>query len=257
MSDVVVGRTAVAAQARRRGAARRGDGWTCYGRFSGLAAMWLLDGVLQFQPFMYTKAFAQMLASSAAGNPAVFVRRRLGREPPAAPPRAAEHDLRDDPAAARPWHRPPADGAARARGFRGVVACRVVAWRRVRRRPRPRRRRARRTRAGGGPGRRRGVGAVSPVLRDAGRQGASAPFVAARAVGERAARALWLVLWLSLAYFALTPANRAPGALSGALADAAGRRARLARRTGQERGLACRRAWAGRLGDTRRGLSRR
>jgi hypothetical protein len=46
-------------------------------------------------------------------------------------------------------------------------------------------------------------------------------FVAARAVGERAARALWLVLWLSLAYFALTPANRAPGALSGVLADAA------------------------------------
>jgi hypothetical protein len=32
------------------------------------------------------------------------------------------------------------------------------------------------------------------------------------------ARALWLVLWLSLAYFALTPANRAPQALSGMIA---------------------------------------
>jgi hypothetical protein len=32
------------------------------------------------------------------------------------------------------------------------------------------------------------------------------------------ARALWLVLWLSLAYFALTPANRAPQAVSGMIA---------------------------------------
>jgi len=35
----------------------------------GLAAIWLLDGVLQYQPFMYTKAFGQMLAGTAAGNP--------------------------------------------------------------------------------------------------------------------------------------------------------------------------------------------
>jgi hypothetical protein len=49
-----------------------------------------------------------------------------------------------------------------------------------------------------------------PADRDAG-----APFVAARAVGVYVARALWLVLWLSQAYFALTPANRAPQALNG------------------------------------------
>ena len=47
----------------------------------------------------------------------------------------------------------------------------------------------------------------------------AAPFTAARAVGARAARVLWLVLWLSLAYFALTPANRAPQALSGVITD--------------------------------------
>ncbi len=47
------------------------------------------------------------------------------------------------------------------------------------------------------------------------------PYVAARAVGVRAAQALWLVVWLSLAFLAVTPANRAPGALSGALTDAA------------------------------------
>jgi len=43
--------------------------------------------------------------------------------------------------------------------------------------------------------------------------GAPAPFVAARAVGAQVARALWLALWGSLAYFALTPASRAPQAL--------------------------------------------
>jgi hypothetical protein len=47
---------------------------------------------------------------------------------------------------------------------------------------------------------------------------ASARFVAARAVGAHVARALWLVLWLSLAYFAVTPANRAPQAVSGMIA---------------------------------------
>ena len=39
------------------------------------------------------------------------------------------------------------------------------------------------------------------------------PFIAARAVGARVARALWLVLWLSLAYFALLPASRTPQGL--------------------------------------------
>ena len=47
----------------------------------------------------------------------------------------------------------------------------------------------------------------------AGTGGSAVPFVAARAVGAPAARALWLVLWASLAYFALLPANRAPQAL--------------------------------------------
>jgi hypothetical protein len=49
-------------------------------------------------------------------------------------------------------------------------------------------------------------------------RGTPAPFAAARAVGAPVARALWLVLWLSLAYFALVPANRAPQALNGMIA---------------------------------------
>ena len=40
----------------------------------GLAAIWLLDGVLQYQSFMYTKAFGQMLAATAPGNPSVIAR---------------------------------------------------------------------------------------------------------------------------------------------------------------------------------------
>ena len=46
-----------------------------------------------------------------------------------------------------------------------------------------------------------------------GSAGPAVPCVAARAVGAPAARALWLVLWASLAYFALLPANRAPQGL--------------------------------------------
>jgi len=49
-----------------------------------------------------------------------------------------------------------------------------------------------------------------------------APFTAARAVGVQVARALWLVLWLSLAYFALTPDNRAPQGVNGMIAGMEG-----------------------------------
>ncbi|HEY2075613.1 MAG TPA: hypothetical protein VGH53_04685, partial [Streptosporangiaceae bacterium] len=38
----------------------------------GLAAIWLLDGVLQFQSMMFTGAFSQTLAGTAGGNPAVI-----------------------------------------------------------------------------------------------------------------------------------------------------------------------------------------
>ena len=39
-----------------------------------LAAMWLLDGVLQYQGFMFTKGFSDMLAGAASGNPGVIAR---------------------------------------------------------------------------------------------------------------------------------------------------------------------------------------
>src|SRR5689334_11490100 len=37
-----------------------------------LGGFWLLDAVLQYQSFMFTRAFARMLAESAQGNPAVI-----------------------------------------------------------------------------------------------------------------------------------------------------------------------------------------
>ena len=35
-----------------------------------LGALWLLDAILQYQPVMFTRAFSQMLAATAEGNPA-------------------------------------------------------------------------------------------------------------------------------------------------------------------------------------------
>jgi hypothetical protein len=39
-----------------------------------LAVIWLMDGLLQYQSFMYTQAFGQMIAGTAAGNPGVIAR---------------------------------------------------------------------------------------------------------------------------------------------------------------------------------------
>jgi hypothetical protein len=36
-----------------------------------LAAIWLLDAILQLQSFMFTEGFGQLLAATAAGNPAI------------------------------------------------------------------------------------------------------------------------------------------------------------------------------------------
>jgi hypothetical protein len=175
-----------------------------------LACIWLVDGLLQYQSFMYTKAFGQMLAGTAAGNPAVIAR------PITWDATLVEH------------HPVPVDslfatiqlliglGIAFRPAVRVALAASVawalgVWW------------------FGEGLG---GIlsGTASPVN---GAPGAvilyallavllwpadrdlAAPFVAGRAVGAQVARALWLVLWLSLAYFALTPANRAPQALNG------------------------------------------
>jgi hypothetical protein len=179
-----------------------------------LAAIWLLDGVLQYQGFMFTAGFNQLLAGTADGNPAIIAK-----------PITWDATLVD--------HHMVALNAIFATiqlllglgiAFRPTVKLALAAsilwslgvwW------------------FGEGLG---GVlnGGASPlngapgaviiyallaVLLWPADRAVPAPFTAARAVGAHIARALWAVLWLSLAYFALTPANRAPQGVNGMIAD--------------------------------------
>lgn len=180
----------------------------------GLAAIWLLDGVLQYQSFMFSRGFSRMLAGTAAGNPGLI-----------------EHPITW--AAGIVAHHPAGTNAAFAtvQLLLGLgIACRAtvrpalaasivwsaaVWW------------------LGEGLG---GIltGTASPVDGAPGpvilyallavllwptvlwptvlwptAPGADrAPFVAARPVGACTARVLWLVLWGSLAYFSVTATNR-------------------------------------------------
>jgi hypothetical protein len=181
-----------------------------------LAGIWLLDAVLQYQSFMFTKAFAQMLGATAAGNPAVIAdpitwsARLIGNHVVLMNAIFATIQLLLGLGIA--W-RPTVKIALAA----SIVWSLAVWW------------------LGEGLGSVL-IGGASPVN---GAPGAviiyallavllwpvardrTAPFVAGRAVGANAARVLWLVLWGSLAYFALTPASRAPQATSGMISDMA------------------------------------
>jgi hypothetical protein len=172
--------------------------------------MWLLDGLLQYQPFMYTSAFGQMLAGTADGNPAV-----IGRPITWQAGLVGDHLVLLNTIfatsqlllglgiAIRPTVR-----AALAvsvawslgvwwfgEGLGGVLSGRASPL-------------------NGAPGAVI-LYALLAVLLWPSDRGTPAPFTAARAVGTHVAQALWLILWLSLASFAVTPANRAPQAVSG------------------------------------------
>ena len=68
MSDTAVGRSQAAARDRPDAAGASPAGLDVRRALQlGLAAIWLLDGVLQYQSFMFTKAFGQMLGSTSAG----------------------------------------------------------------------------------------------------------------------------------------------------------------------------------------------
>ena len=173
-----------------------------------LAGLWLLDGVLQFQPVLFTPAFSRMLAASAAGNPPVIARPILWDAT-----LVGQHLVLLNTAFAaiqlllglgiafRPTVRPALAASVAwslavwwfGEGLGGVLNGGAGPL-------------------GGGPGAVIIYALMAVLLWPADRP--AAPFVAARAVGTRAAKALWLVFWLSLAYFALTPENRAPQAAS-------------------------------------------
>jgi hypothetical protein len=179
-----------------------------------LASIWLVDAMLQYQSAMFTKAFSQMLAASAADNPSVIAR------PISWDATLVGHHLVLLNTLFATIQLLLGLGIAFQPTVRLALAASVawslgVWW------------------FGEGLG---GVlsGAASPVngapgavilyallavLLWPGGRDSSALFVAARTVGPHLARALWLVLWLSQAYLALTPANRAPQALNGMISD--------------------------------------
>jgi hypothetical protein len=179
-----------------------------------LAAIWLLDGVLQYQPFMYTKAFGQGLAASAAGNPSVIagpitwdatlVEQHLVL---ANTVFATVQLLLGLGIAFRPTVRVALAASVAwsvgvwwfGEGLGGVLNGGADPL-------------------NGAPGAVIIYALIAVLLWPADRPGPRAPFVAARAVGLPAARALWVVFWLSQAYFALTPANRAPQATNAMIA---------------------------------------
>jgi hypothetical protein len=196
----------------------------------GLAALWVLDGVLQYQSFMFTRAFGQMLAGSADGNPAVLaesIRWAAGiveRSPSATNAAFATIQLalglgiawrpavRVALAGSVAWSvavwwfgeglggvlngtASPVNGAPGAVILYALLA--IVIW------PAPGRPR---------PG---AASAAHPGADDAG------SFVAARPLGASAARGLWVVLWGSLAYFSVTPASRAAQGLHDMIAGMA------------------------------------
>jgi len=166
-----------------------------------LAAVWLLDAILQLQSFMFTKGFGQSLAATAAGNPAIVAdpitwSARLIEAHPTWT-NAAFASVQVFIALGIAW-RPTVKAALAA-----SVAWSLGVWW-----------------LGEGLG---GVltGTASPV---SGAPGAviiyallavllwpvetEGAFVAARPLGVRPAHLAWLVLWGSLAYFAVQSANR-------------------------------------------------
>jgi hypothetical protein len=183
-----------------------------------LAAVWLLDAILQYQSWMFTKAFGQMLAATAAGNPGVIARPITWSagiiEHHPVPANAAFATTQLVLALGIAW-RPTVKIALGA----SVVWAVGVWWlgeglgEVLNSSASP---------VSGAPGAVIIYALLAVLLWPADRGGSPAPFVAAQAVGARAARVLWLVLWASLAYFSLTAASRAPQALHGLISGMAG-----------------------------------
>ena len=171
-----------------------------------LGAIWLLDAMLQFQPAMFGKGFPQMLAGSAPGNPALIAR------PITWSAAFIDHHvvvlnaifaaiqlLLGLGIAWRPAVRLALAGSVvwslgvwwLGEGLGGVLAGTASP-------------------VNGAPGAVLLYGLLAVLLWPADRDPA-APFVAARAVGCRMARASWLAVWLGLAVLTLLPASRAIG----------------------------------------------
>ena len=183
-----------------------------------LAAVWLLDGVLQFQSFMYTGAFGQMIGGTAAGNPGVIAR-PIGWNATLVEQHlvllntvfAAFQLLLGLGIAYRPTVRLALAASVAwslavwwlGEGLGGVLSGNASP-------------------VNGAPGAVILYALLAVLLWPSDRPGVTVTCVAARAVGAPVARLLWVVLWGSLAYFALTPVNRAPQAMPNMIAGMTG-----------------------------------
>jgi hypothetical protein len=181
-----------------------------------LAGFWLLDGVLQYQAAMFGRGFPQALAQSAAGNPALVARPItwsagiIGHY--VVTVNAIFAGLQIALGLGIAW-RPTVRIALGAsvvwalavwwlgEGLGGVLTTSANP-------------------VSGAPGA-AVIYALLAVLLWPVAESRPAPFAAGRAVGTGAARAVWLILWGSLVFFALSSAFRAPQAVSSAISGMA------------------------------------
>jgi hypothetical protein len=174
-----------------------------------LATLWLLDGVLQLQPFFFTSGangFGGMLAGTALGNPGAIARSIAWNASV-----VDHHTAVTDAAFASiqillgfgiAWRVTvkPALAASVAwslavwwfgEGLGGIF-------------------RGAGTPLAGGPGAVLFYAVIAVLLWPADRAGAIAPFAAARSVGATAAKLIWAVVWLGMAVLALLGSGRSP-----------------------------------------------
>jgi hypothetical protein len=170
-----------------------------------LATVWLIDGILQLQSFFFTKNFGlQMISGLSSGNPSIIARpitwsgTTIGHH--AVLTDACFALAQTAIAMAIAWRPTVKIGLAVSiawavgvwwvgEGLGGVFNGTANP-------------------VNGAPGAVMIYALLAVLLWPSDRTGQKAPFIAARAVGTPIAKALWLVLWGSLAYFAVLGVNR-------------------------------------------------
>jgi hypothetical protein len=172
-----------------------------------LATAWLLDGILQLQSFFFTKSFGlQMISGMSSGNPSVVARpiswsgSIIGHHAVLAD--AVFAFVQCGLGFAIAWRPAVKVGLAASvawsiavwwigEGLGGVLSGTANP-------------------ANGAPGAVILYALSAVLLWPGDRRAGSADFIAGRAVGERVAKVLWLVLWGSLACLMVLGANRSP-----------------------------------------------
>jgi len=170
----------------------------------GLATVWLLDGLLQLQPFMFTAHFGAMLRGTAAGNPQLVARSIIWNAGI-----VGHHSVVTNATFALvqvllglgiAWRMSLKAALAASiawslgiwwfgEGLGGVLSGNASP-------------------IGGGPGAVLVYALVALLLWPADRVGSDPPFAAARALGIAAARAIWALLWGGLACLTLVGNGR-------------------------------------------------